>query len=195
MRSGMVVLLCCGLLAGCSNLDPRLDPQGALFTQDVQRMTEDYNHVHGTRYPVPQLNEDEMASLPSVVGAADYSRWTIHINKLWVRKDPCTVRREALAHELAHLFVYYDQFGPPQTAFINTSRGMQLVAMNGPGLQDSSVEHGSQWQVKARELGADPCREGYCFSERPYKKYPPECDGGMLAAAPSAPPAIPVQGQ
>ena len=194
MRSGWLVLLC-GSLSACSNLDPRLDPQGALFTRQVQRMTEDYNRGHGTRYPVPQLAEEEMASLPSVVGAADYSRWTIHINKLWARKDPCIVMQEALAHELAHLFVYYDEFGPPQTAFINTSKGMTLVAMNGPGLQDSTVEHGSEWQAKARQLGADPCREGYCFSERPYKKYPPSCDGSMMADATSALPGRPAQGQ
>lgn len=177
------LLFCLAALAGCSNVDPRMDPQGALFAAQLTRMTGDYNAAHGTRYPVPQISLDAQGLPDSVVGAADFSHWTIHINPLWVHKDPCLVDQEALAHELAHLFVYYDEYGPPQSALLNTAKGMQLVAMNGPGLADLSEEHGAAWQSKARALGADPCREGYCYSARPYRKYPITCAGTETALA------------
>jgi len=176
MRLGWLMVACCLGLSACSNLDPRLNPAGALFAQRMTHLTETYNQRYGTHYPVPHLSIEDMSSRPTVVSAAEYSAWTVHINRLWVLKDPCTVDHEALAHELAHLFVYYDKYGPPQTALLNTAKGMQLVAMNGPGLlQDSTVEHGPEWQAKARALGADPCREGYCYSAKPYKKYPLSC--------------------
>ena len=168
-------------LAGCSSMDPRLDPTGLVYSRQVSRMTSGYNAAHGTHYPVPQLSLDAMNLPTSVVGAADFSHWTVHINPLWVKKDPCLVDREALAHELAHLFVYYDEYGPPRSALLNTDKGTRLVAMNGPGLQDLSSEHGAAWQAKARALGADPCKEGYCYSARPYKKYPIACAGEETA--------------
>lgn len=182
MHTGKGLLLL-GLLAlaGCSNLDPRLDPTGLVYSQQVSRMTEHYNAAHSTHYPVPQVNVDAVALPDSVVGAADFTHWSVHINPLWVKKDPCLVDREALAHELAHLFVYYDEYGPPQSAMLSTSTGAKLVAMNGPGLQDLSTEHGAAWQAKARALGADPCKEGYCHSEKPYKKYPITCAGTETA--------------
>lgn len=170
-------------LAGCYTLDPRVDPTGVLYSQQLSRMTSDYNAQHHTHYPAPQLSLDAMNLPDSVVGAADFTHWTVHINPLWVKKDPCLVDREALAHELAHLFVYYDEYGPPQTAMLSTPSGARLVAMNGPGLQDLSTEHGVDWQAKARALGSDPCKEGYCPSDRPYKRYPISCAGTETALA------------
>ncbi|HEY1992169.1 MAG TPA: hypothetical protein VGH71_06865 [Gammaproteobacteria bacterium] len=182
MRIGKGFLLLSLLsLAGCTNLDPRLDPTGLVYSQQVSRMTGAYNAAHGTHYPVPQVNIDAMNLADSVVGAADFTHWSLHINPLWVKKDPCLVDREALAHELAHLFVYYDEYGPPQSAMLSTPLGAKLVAMNGPGLADLGEEHGAAWQVKARALGADPCKEGYCYSERPYRKYPITCAGTETA--------------
>ena len=181
------LLFCLVLLAGCGSVDPRMDPQGALFTAQLTRMTSDYNALHGTQYPAPRISLDAMGLPSSVVGAADFTHWTVHINPLWVEKDPCLVDREALAHELAHLFVYYDEYGPPQSALLNTGKGMQLVAMNGPGLADVSEEHGAAWQAKARALGADPCKEGYCYSARPYRKYPITCEGTETALAMAKP--------
>lgn len=163
------------LLTGCANMDPRADSTGMLFAQDLQQLTDGYNRGHGTHYPVPKLSLDPIGLSASVVGASDYSTWTIHLNPDWVAKDHCLVVREALPHELAHLIVYYDEYGPPKTAELPTPKGMRLVAMNGPGLQDVSDEHGAQWQVVARELGADPCKEGYCYAAKPYKKYPLTC--------------------
>jgi hypothetical protein len=181
MQIGMKAVLVCSALTACTNMDPRLSPEGALFVKQAAGLTDAYNRRHGTHYPVPHLSLDAMPGQASVVGTADYSAWTIHINPLWAQKDPCTVRKEALPHELAHLFVYYDQYGPPQTATLFTRDGLKQVAMNGPGLQDSSEEHGPAWQGMARALGADPCREGYCYSAQPYKKYPPDCSGALAA--------------
>lgn len=175
------LLLSLVALAGCSSIDSRMDPTGALFAAQLTRMTGDYNAAHGTRYPVPQVSLDARGLPDSVVGAADFSHWAIHINPLWVKKAPCLVDQEALAHELAHLFVYYDEYGPPQSALLNTGKGMQLVAMNGPGLADLGEEHGAAWQAKARALGADPCKEGYCYSARPYREYPIACAGTETA--------------
>lgn len=170
-------------LAGCSSVGTSLSPDEALYSRQISRMTDDYNAAHGTHYPVPRLSLDAQGLSTSVVGAADFSHWSIHINPLWVKKDPCLVDQEALAHELAHLFVYYDEYGPPQSALLDTGKGMQLVAMNGPGLADLGQEHGAAWQTKAKALGADPCKEGYCYSDRPYKKYPIACAGTQTALA------------
>ena|ERR1700733_6491831 len=192
MRStiGLVVLLG-ALLAGCAGMDPRMGPTGVLFAQDLQRMMDSYNSAHGTHYPVPNLSLDPIGLPSSVVGASDYTAWTIHINPDWVAKDDCLVVREALPHELAHLIVYYDEYGPPKTAELPTPRGMKLIAMNGPGLQDLSDEHGAQWQTVARELGADPCKEGYCYAARPYKKYPLTCAPAKRALAAVSPASSP----
>lgn len=181
------LLLSLAVLAACTSMDPRVNPTGALFAQQIDRMTGGYNATHGTHYPVPQLSVDAQGLPDSVVGAADFTHWSIHLNPLWVKKDPCLVDREALAHELAHLFVYYDEYGPPQSALLDTGKGMQLVAMNGPGLADLGEEHGAVWQAKARALGADPCKEGYCYSDRPYKRYPIACAGTETALAMSKP--------
>ena len=149
------LLLSMVTLAGCDSLDPRMDPTGLVYSQQISRMTTDYNAAHGTRYPAPQVSLDAMNLPDSVVGAADFAHWTVHINPLWVKKDPCLVDQEALAHELAHLFIYYDEYGPPQSALLSTPTGAKLVAMNGPGLEDVSEAHGATWQAKARALGAD----------------------------------------
>jgi hypothetical protein len=192
MRStkGLVVLLSM-LLGGCASMDPRMDPTEVLFAQYLQHLTDSYNREHSTHYPVPKLSLEPIGLSASVVGASDYSTWTIHLNPDWVAKDHCLVEQEALPHELAHLIVYYDEYGPPRTAELPTPKGMRLVAMNGPGLQDVSDEHGAQWQMVARELGADPCKEGYCYAARPYKKYPPTCAPAKreLAVASVSPPA------
>lgn len=185
MRSAKGLMILLGvLLAGCAGMDPRTDPTGVLFAQDLQRMTDSYNSEHDTHYPVPRVSLDATGLPASVVGAADYSAWAIHLNPDWVAKDDCLVLREALPHELAHLIVYYDKYGPPKTAELPTPRGMRLVAMNGPGLQDLSDEHGSQWQAVARDLGADPCKEGYCYSPQPYKKFPLRCAALTLDPTP-----------
>ncbi|HEY1773238.1 MAG TPA: hypothetical protein VGH91_08610 [Gammaproteobacteria bacterium] len=192
MRStkGLVVVLGM-LLAGCASMDPRVDPTGVLFAQDLRHLTDSYNSTHGTHYPVPRLDLESIGLPDSVVGASDYSSWTIHLNPDWVAKDHCLVEKEALPHELAHLIVYYDEYGPPKTAELQTSAGTKLVAMNGPGLEDLGEEHGAQWQAVARELGADPCKEGYCYAARPYKKYPLTCAPAKraLAVASVSPPA------
>lgn len=183
--------LCLGLvsLAACANVDPRVDLYGLGYTQRVSEMTAHYNATHGTHYPAPQVSLAPIELPDSVVGAADFTRWSVDINPLWVKKDPCLVDREALAHELAHLFVDYDEYGPPRSAMLSTRRGATLVAMNGPGLQDLSEEHGTAWQDKARALGADPCKEGYCHSARPYKRYPIICAGTETALASAKPKA------
>ncbi|HEX2667393.1 MAG TPA: hypothetical protein VHP13_03375 [Gammaproteobacteria bacterium] len=181
MRSSIKSLFLCLSLAACTHMDPRLNPQGVLFAEQLDGMTARYNLAHGTDYPAPQLSLDAMPAQPSVIGTADYSAWTIHINSAWLKRNPCLVQGEALPHELAHLFVYYDKYGPPQTVTLNGRRGPVQVAMNGPGLQDLSEEHGKEWQATARALGADPCREGYCYSAKPYKKYPPDCSGSLAA--------------
>jgi hypothetical protein len=192
MRStkGLVVLLGT-LLAGCASMDPRVDPTGVLFAQDLQQMTDSYNSEHGTHYPVPHLSLDAIGLPDSVVGAADYSTWTIHLNPIWVQQDHCLVEHEALPHELAHLIFYYHEYGPPKTATLPTRDGMKLVAMNGPGLQDVSEEHGPEWQAVARDLGADPCKEGYCYSDRPYKRYPITCTTDKRALAAVGPASSP----
>jgi hypothetical protein len=183
MRWAAGLLFLCGL-SGCTNFDARLDPQGILFAQQVSRLTAHYNDSHGTHYPVPQVSTDDIGLPASAVAASQYSTWSIHINPAWVRRDSCLVIREALPHELAHLFVYYDEYGPPQTAMLPTTEGTKLIAMNGPGLQDLSSEHGPAWQEKARQLGANPCREGYCPAANPYRREPPDC--GAFASATNA---------
>jgi hypothetical protein len=191
MRSTKGLVLCVGLLlSGCASMDPRVNPTGVLFAQDLQQLTDSYNREHGSHYPVPKLSVDAIGLPGSVVGASDYSAWTIHLNPEWVAKDHCLVEREALPHELAHLIVYYDKYGPPQNALLPTPTGTRLVAMNGPGLQDLGDEHGARWQTVARDLGADPCKEGYCYAARPYKKYPLTCipEKRALAVAALSPP-------
>ena len=175
-----------------------MDPASLLYSRQLGRMTEQYNAAHGTHYPAPQVSVDAMNLPDSVVGAADFTHWSVHLNPLWVKKDPCLVDREALAHELAHLFVDYDEYGAPQSALLSTPTGTKLVAMNGPGLQDLGEEHGSAWQAKARALGADPCNEGYCYSERPYRRYPIRCAGtetALVMDRSSAAPGRPGPGQ
>ena len=183
MRSAKGLGIICLLLAGCSSMDPHLQTQADSFSRQVARLTAQYNHAHGTDYPVPKLVIDSKGLSESVIGAAAYSSWTIHLNAEWIERDVCMVGREALPHELAHLFVYYDEYGPPQTAMLPTSTGPKLVAMNGPGLQDLGEEHGATWQQVARDLGADPCKEGYCYSAQPYKKFPLHCGLGASVAS------------
>jgi hypothetical protein len=178
MRSAKGLLVLCCMLAGCSSMEPRMQSQANSFSRQVSQLTDSYNLAHGTHYPVPKLQIDSSGMTQSVIGAAAYSSWTIHLNAEWVEKDVCIVNQEALPHELAHLFVYDDKYGPPQTAMLPTPLGLKLVAMNGPGLRDLSEDHGLAWQTKARALGADPCKEGYCYSPLPYKTHPLHCELG-----------------
>lgn len=181
MRSAKGLVVLCGLLAGCSSMDARQTSQDVAFNRQAAQLTAAYNRSHGTHYPVPHLSIDASGLGDSVISAAEYSSWTIHLNAEWVERDVCMVDKEALPHELAHLFVYYDEYGPPRTATLPTATGPKLVAMNGPGLQDVSEEHGAAWQAKARALGADPCKEGYCYSPVPYKKFPLKCGLGVAS--------------
>jgi hypothetical protein len=132
-----------------------------------------------------------------MIASANYSTWSISINGLWLKKDPCIVYKEAVAHELAHLLVDYQQYGTPRAATMNTRSGPVVVAFNGPvELQDPSLEHGKAWQDMALELGAHPCEEGYCRSNHPYSKSPLSCsatDYALLHATPPpvAPKAVP----
>ena len=163
-------------LAACADA-PAVDrSEEMLIDSTVVQLTADYNRTHATRYPVAHVRFQDFPNQPSTVGGAEYSRWTIVLNPLWVRRDLCTVCKEAIAHELAHLFVDYDDYGPPRTVLIDTTRGMQFLSLNGPPhFQDSATEHGPAWQAKARALGADPCKEGYCHDPHPYRRFPLIC--------------------
>ena len=176
VRAAAVLALLSAVLTACADA-PAVDrSEEMLIDHEVAQLTVDYNRAHATRYPVPLVRLRDFPNQPSTVGAADYSRWTIVLNPLWLRRDLCTVYKEAIAHELAHLFVDYDDYGQPRTVLVNTRHGMQFLTLNGPPLlQDSATEHGLAWQEKARALGADPCKEGYCYDPHPYRRFPPTC--------------------
>src|SRR4051812_48292555 len=123
MRSAKGLGMLCLLLAGCSSMDPRLQSPTDSFSRQGGQLTDSYNLAHGTHYPVPKLEIDPSGMADSVIGAAAYSSWTIHLNAEWVEKDVCMVDQEALPHELAHLFVYYDKYGPPRNATVPTPLG------------------------------------------------------------------------
>jgi uncharacterized protein YceK len=192
----LALLLPLALLTGCGSIGSVQDPQEALVIDRVTQLMTAYNAAHGTHYDVPQVVFDDSLDRPSEIAAADYSRWTLHFNRLWLVKSPCMLYKEAVPHELAHLVVDYQKYGRPQTVLMNTTKGAQLVAMNTPPLQDSADEHGRAWQDVASSMGANPCKEGYCRDPRPYSKYPMRCIGSLwnptsaqpaLAAAPAAP--------
>jgi hypothetical protein len=177
MKLGALCIVLAGLiLAACSSVNVKDITPETTLRHEMTQLVDHYNSIHGTNYPTPKLKIEDFNNFPSVVAAADYSDWTVLINQSWVNKDMCLVYKEALAHELAHLFVYYDQYGPPQTVLFPTTRGAEMIALNGPPLlQDTMDEHGRAWQEKARALGAHPCKEGYCRTTHPYRKFPLHC--------------------
>lgn len=184
----LALLLLLSLLSGCGSIGSVQDSQEALVIDRVTQVMTAYNAAHGTHYDVPQVVFDDYLERPSEIAAADYSRWTIHFNRLWLTKSPCMLYKEAVPHELAHLVADYQQYGRPQTVLMSTARGAQLVAMNVPPLQDSADEHGRAWQEVARAMGANPCKEGYCRDPRPYSKYPMRCIGSLWNPAPAVVP-------
>jgi predicted SprT family Zn-dependent metalloprotease len=152
-------------------------PEEAALTNQMSRLVTAYNQRHGTDYRVPAVSFEDHPDQPTTIASADYSRWSVNVSKTWMKKDPCLVAHEAVPHELAHLLVDMRHYGPPETMTLMTREGPKLMAFNGPPpLEDRSDEHGPEWQDMARELGAHPCREGYCRSARPYSKYPLVCD-------------------
>ena len=188
--SDFALILACSLLTGCGGLPQRHSPQEAALTNQVVKMVTDYNRRHGTRYAVPSMIFEDRPASPTMIASANYTMWSIRVNKLWIKQDPCLVFKEAVAHELAHLLVYYQEYGEPITVTLQSRTGAHIVAFNGPPmLQNSMDEHGKAWQTMARELGADPCKEGYCYSPRPYSKYPLVCadpSGAKTAVATSS---------
>ncbi len=194
---GFIFLLSLSLLGACSTVEPKLDAQQSVLDNKLQRLLTDYNDRHHSHVKMPALKIDEDTDQPGMIASANYSSWSISINGLWLKKDPCIVYKEAMAHELAHLLVDYQQYGMPRATTMQTRKGPVVVAFNGPvELQDSSLEHGVAWQDMALELGAHPCEEGYCRSSHPYSKSPLACsvaDYALLHATPPStlPKAVP----
>jgi hypothetical protein len=186
----LLFLLSITFLGACSTVDPRLNTQQSVLDGKLQRLLADYNARHHTHVEVPVLKIEDNTDQPGKIAEADYSTWSISVNGLWLKKDPCIVYKEAVAHELAHLLVYYQQFGAPRAATMLTRTGPVVVAFNGPAeLQDSSLEHGKVWQDMALELGAHPCEEGYCRSAHPYSKSPLTCSAADYALLQATPPS------
>jgi hypothetical protein len=179
MKLGALCVVLAGLiLAACSSVDVKVTTPEAALRQQMMHLVDNYNSIYGAHYPMPQLRVEIFSNSPTVIAAADYSDWAVLVNQTWVDKNLCLVSKEALPHELAHLFVYYDQYGPPQTVMFSAAHGAEMVALNGPPLlQDTMDEHGPAWQVKARALGAHPCKEGYCRTKHPYRRFPLQCTG------------------
>ena len=172
----LAMLLICSLLSACSSMEALQSPEEASLTMQMSRLVADYNQRHGTDYRVPSVLFEDHADQPTTIASADYVNWSVSVNKTWMKKDPCLVAHEAVPHELAHLLVDVKHYGLPETTILDTREGPKVVAFNGPPpLEDRSEEHGPEWQDMARELGADPCREGYCRSLRPYSRYPWAC--------------------
>lgn len=172
----LAMLLVCSLLSACSSMEALPSPEETSLTTQMSRLVAAYNQRHGTDYRVPQVQFEDRLDQSTTIASADYASWSISVNKTWMKKDPCLVAHEAVPHELAHLLVDVRQYGLPETMILATRKGPKVMAFNGPPpLTDRSDEHGPEWQGMARELGADPCREGYCRSARPYSKYPLAC--------------------
>ena len=172
----LTMLSACTLLSACSSMEVLPSSEEAALTAQASRLVAAYNRSHGTDYPVPQVLFEDRPDEPSTLASADYTNWAITVYKSWMKTTPCLVSKEAIPHELAHLLVDYRHYGAPQAAVLPTRGGPKVVAFNGPPmLEDQADEHGSEWQVLARELGAHPCREGYCYSPWPYSKYPLRC--------------------
>jgi hypothetical protein len=187
---GLILLLSLSFLGACSTVGPKLDAQQSVLDSKLQRLLADYNARHHSHVEMPALTIDEDMDQPGMVASANYSTWSISVNGLWLKKDPCIVYKEAVAHELAHLLVDYQQYGMPRAATMLTRKGPVVVAFNGPvELQDSSLEHGKVWQDMALELGAHPCEEGYCRSSHPYSKSPLACSAADYALLQATPPS------
>ncbi len=187
-----VVLLALTLLGACSSMDPKLVTHQTMLDDKLQKLLMAYNARHGTHIEAPSLSISDQPEQPGMIASANYSTWSISVNGLWLKKDPCIVYKEAVAHELAHLLVDYQQYGTPRAATLLTPKGPMVVAFNGPQeLQDPSLEHGKAWQDMARELGAHPCKEGYCRSSHPYSKSPLTCSAADYALMHTTPPIPP----
>ncbi|HEY4128938.1 MAG TPA: hypothetical protein VGN70_12895 [Gammaproteobacteria bacterium] len=192
---GLIFLLSLSLLGACSSVQPKLDDaQQAVLGNKLQRLLADYNTRHRSHVQMPVLTIDDDTDQPAMIASANYSTWSISVNRVWLKKDPCIVYKEAMAHELAHLLADYHQYGMPRAATLITRTGPVVVAFNGPHeLEDSSVEHGKEWQDMALELGAHPCEEGYCRSAHPYSKTPLTCSVSDYALLHATPPAAPAK--
>ncbi|HEY3860103.1 MAG TPA: hypothetical protein VGM47_10900 [Gammaproteobacteria bacterium] len=188
---GLIFLFSLSLLGACSSVQPQLDDtQQTVLGTKLQRLLADYNTRHHSHVQMPALSIDDDTDQPAMIASANYSTWSISVNRLWLKKDPCIVYKEAMAHELAHLLVDYVQYGMPRAATLITRTGPVVVAFNGPqDLEDSSIEHGKDWQDMALELGAHPCEEGYCRSSHPYSKTPLTCSAADYALLHVTPPA------
>jgi hypothetical protein len=190
---GLFLLLSLSCLSACSSVEPQVDSQQSVLDAKLQGLLAGYNARHHTAIEIPALTVADDTDQPGMIASANYSTWSISVNRVWLKKDPCIVYKEAVAHELAHLLVDYQQYGAPQAATMLTDKGPVVVAFNGPQeLQDSSLEHGLAWRDMALELGAHPCEEGYCRSSHPYSKSPLTCslaDYALLHAAPPPPSA------
>jgi uncharacterized protein YceK len=174
----LAMLLVCSLLSACSSMEALQSPKEAALTAQMSKLVAAYNQRHGTAYRVPLVSFEDHADQATTIASADYADWSISVSKTWMKKDPCLVAREAVPHELAHLLVDVRHYGMPETMILDSREGPKVMAFNGPPpLEDQSDEHGPEWQDMARELGAHPCREGYCRSLRPYSKYPLTCAG------------------
>ena len=183
--STLAMLLACSLLSACSSMEALQSPEEASLTTQMSRLVVAYNQRHGTNYRTPLVMFEDHLDQATTIASADYASWTISVNKTWIKKDPCLVAHEAVPHELAHLLVDVRHYGLPETMILDTREGPKVMAFNGPPpLEDRSDDHGAEWQDMARELGADPCREGYCRSARPYSKFPLACaDAGSADLA------------
>lgn len=172
----LAMLSACTLLSACSSMEVLPSPEEGALSAQTSRLIAAFNRSHGTDYPVPQVLFEDQPVEASTLASADYTNWAITVYKSWMKAAPCLVSKEVIPHELAHLLVDYRHYGAPQAAVLPTRGGPKVVAFNGPPmLEDQADEHGIEWQVLARELGAHPCREGYCYSPWPYSKYPLKC--------------------
>ena len=172
----LIAVLSALLLAGCSSVDPRTDGQEHLLRARLASLLAGYNTRHGTHIELPDLSVEDQPDHPAMVAVSYYARWSITVNQAWIHKDPCLVYHEAVAHELAHLIVQYQQYGEPHTMVVMTRQGMEVVAVNEQSwIHVADEDHGSAWRAVAFELEADPCKEGYCKDARPFSRYPRQC--------------------
>lgn len=185
----VIVLMSLLLLTACSSLNPRTENQQTLLDTKLRHLLAAYNTRHGTHIQLPRITVADQPDQPSMIASTDYATWSISVNPAWIRKNPCLVYHEAMAHELAHLIADYLQYGKPRSAILMSRNGPFTVAFNGPpALQDPGDEHGKLWQTLAFELGANPCKEGYCYDPQPYWKTPLQCPANDVAWALDAAP-------
>lgn len=173
MKKLLTVIFLAACLTGCG-YRPSANQQKVMT--EVANMVTTYNAQNGTHYPQPNITFLQ-SDLPDIVGDADYGTWTLQFNASWVEQKPCWILKEGVPHEVAHLFVEYDQYGPPRTAYVEGPNGSVPVTFNGPKpLTDDATLHNDKWRAMAAKLGANPCKEGYCPDPHPYStSNPPPC--------------------